>query len=64
MRLVIAVERVQRLLLKQAPLLQLGDLRVLRGRSIAEEARTRGFPSPSFGEFGFVGFIVIGPRVI
>ncbi len=35
---------------------RLGDLRVLRGviRGFSEEARTRGFPSPSFGGFGFV----------
>jgi len=34
---------------------QLGDLGVLRGvvLSFSEEARARGFPSPSFGEFGF-----------
>ncbi len=36
---------------------QPGDLRVLRGviRGFSEDARTRGFPSPPFGEFGFVG---------
>ncbi len=35
---------------------QLGDLGVLRGvvRGFSEEARTRGFPSPPFGGFGFV----------
>ncbi len=35
---------------------QLGDLGVLRGviRGFSKEARTRGFPSPSFGGFGFV----------
>ncbi len=33
---------------------QLGDLGVLRGviLGFSEEARTRGFPSPSFGGFG------------
>ncbi len=36
---------------------QPGDLRVLRGviHGFSEEARTRGFPSPPFGGFGFVG---------
>ena len=36
---------------------QLGDLGVLRGvfHGFSKEARTRGFPSPSFGGFGFVG---------
>ncbi len=35
---------------------QLGDLRVLREvfHGFSKEARTRGFPSPSFGGFGFV----------
>ena len=35
---------------------QLGDLGVLRGviHGFSEEARTRGFPSPSLGGFGFV----------
>ncbi len=35
---------------------QLGDLGVLREvfRGFSEEARTRGFPSPSLGGFGFV----------
>ncbi len=35
---------------------QLGDLGVLQGvvRGFSEEARIRGFPSPSFGGFGFV----------
>ncbi len=35
---------------------QPGDLGVLRGviRGFSEEARTGGFPSPSFGGFGFV----------
>ncbi|VUX54872.1 protein of unknown function [uncultured Woeseiaceae bacterium] len=35
---------------------QLGDLGVLRGviLGFSEEARTRGFPSPSFGGFGFI----------
>ena len=35
---------------------QLGDLGVLRGviRGFSEEARTRGFPSPPLGGFGFV----------
>ncbi len=35
---------------------QLGGLGVLRGviRGFSEEARTRGFPSQSFGGFGFV----------
>ncbi len=35
---------------------QPGDLGVLRGviLGISEEARTRGFPSPSFGGFGIV----------
>ncbi len=37
-------------------LLQLGDLGVLRGvfHGFSEEAKTLGFPSPSFGGFGFV----------
>jgi len=26
-----------------------------RREGVAEEARTRGFPSPSFGGFGFIG---------
>ncbi len=35
----------------------LGDLRdVVEG--VAEEARTRGFPSPSFGGFGFIDAIL------
>ena len=36
---------------------QLGRLGVLRGavRGFSEEAKTRGFPSPSLGEFGFIG---------
>ncbi len=36
---------------------QLGDLGVLRGvvRGFSEEAKTRGFPSPSLGGFGFSG---------
>ena len=35
---------------------QLGGLRVLREvfHGFSEEARTRGFPSPSFGGFGFI----------
>jgi len=35
---------------------QLGGLGVLRGviLGFSEEARTRGFPSPSFGGFGFI----------
>ncbi len=35
---------------------QLGGLGVLREafRGFSEEARTRGFPSPSFGGFGFI----------
>ncbi len=35
---------------------QPGDLWVLRGVAggVAEEARTRGFPSPSLGGFGFI----------
>ncbi len=35
---------------------QPGNLGVLRGviHGFSEEARTRGFPSPSFGGFGFV----------
>ena len=35
---------------------QPGDLGVLRGviHGFSEEARTRGFPSPSLGGFGFV----------
>ncbi len=35
---------------------QPGDLRVLREvfYGFSKEARTRGFPSPSFGRFGFV----------
>ncbi len=35
---------------------QPGDLGVLREvfRGFSEEARTRGFPSPPFGGFGFV----------
>jgi hypothetical protein len=38
---------------------QPGDLGVLRRVSdgFTEEARTRGFPSPSFGGFGFVKII-------
>jgi len=38
--------------------MQPGDLRVLRGvfHGFPEEARTRGFPSPSLGGFGFVGY--------
>jgi hypothetical protein len=34
---------------------QLGDLGILRGviHGFSEEARTRGFPSPPFGGFGF-----------
>ncbi len=38
---------------------QPGDLGVLRGVAggVAEEARTRGFPSPSFGGFGFIGVV-------
>ncbi len=38
---------------------QLGGLRVLRGviHGFSEEARTRGFPSPSFGGFGFSGVL-------
>ena len=36
---------------------QPGDLGVLRGviLGFSEEARTRGFPSPPFGGFGFLG---------
>ncbi len=36
---------------------QLGGLGVLRGvfRGFSEEARTRGFASPSLGGFGFIG---------
>ncbi len=36
--------------------MQPGGLRVLREvfRGFSEEARTLGFPSPSFGGFGFV----------
>ncbi len=43
---------------------QPGDLRVLRGviRGFSEEARTRGFPSPPFGGFGFIG--VASDRII
>ncbi len=35
---------------------QPGDLGILQGafRAFSEEARTRGFPSPSLGGFGFV----------
>lgn len=35
---------------------QLGGLVALRGVTLdfSEEAKTRGFPSPSFGGFGFV----------
>jgi hypothetical protein len=35
---------------------QPSDLAILRGvfHGFSEEARTRGFPSPSFGGFGFV----------
>ncbi len=44
---------------------QLGDLRVLRGRNVAKEARTDGLPSPSLDEFGFVvnlnGHLLVGP---
>jgi hypothetical protein len=38
---------------------QPGDLRVLRGviRGFSEEARTRGFPSPSFDRFGFFNVV-------
>ncbi len=38
---------------------QPGDLGILRGviRGFSEEARTRGFPSPSFGGFGFIGVV-------
>ncbi len=38
---------------------QLGGLGVLRGvfHGFSEEARTRGFPSPSFDGFGFVGVV-------
>ncbi len=38
---------------------QLGGLGVLREvfHGFSEEARTRGFPSPSLGGFGFVGVI-------
>ncbi len=37
---------------------QPGDLGVLRGviHGFSEEARTRGFPSPPFGGFGFIVF--------
>jgi hypothetical protein len=37
---------------------QLGDLRVLRGvvGDVAEEARTRSFPSPPFDGFGFSSY--------
>jgi hypothetical protein len=37
---------------------QPGDLGVLRGVAggVAEEARTRGFPSLSFGRVGFINF--------
>ena len=36
---------------------QPGGLGVLRGafHGFSEEARTRGFPCPSFGGFGFIG---------
>ncbi len=36
---------------------QPGDLRVLRevSHGFSEKARTRGFPSPSFGGFGLIG---------
>ncbi len=36
---------------------QLGDLGVRRGvvRGFSKEAKTRGFPSPSFGGIGFIG---------
>ena len=36
--------------------MQSGDLRILRGviHGFSEEARTRGFPSPYLGGFGFV----------
>jgi hypothetical protein len=39
---------------------QLGGLGVLRGviHGFSEEARTRGFPSPSFDGFGFTIYIV------
>ena len=35
---------------------QLGDLRILRDviLGFSEEAKTRGFPSPSLGGFGFI----------
>ncbi len=40
---------------------QLGDLEVPRGvfEGVAEGAKTRGFPSPSFGGFGFVVVIYL-----
>ncbi len=40
---------------------QPGDLEVLRGvfRDFSEEARTRGFSSPSFGGFGFVVVVIV-----
>jgi hypothetical protein len=46
--------------------MQLGDLGVLRGVAggVAEEARTRGFPSPPFGGFGFVVVLVSAPFLI
>ncbi len=38
------------------PVRQLGGLRVLREafHDFSEEARTRGFPSPPFGGFGYI----------
>ena len=43
-------------MIKSYCLRQLGGLGVLRGviHGFSEEARTRGFPSPPFGGFGFV----------
>ncbi len=44
--------------IKVIELRQPGDLGVLRGviLGFSEEARTRGFPSPSLGGFGFVKY--------
>ncbi len=43
--------------------MQLGDLGVLRGIAggVAEEARTRGFASPGFPEFAFIGIRYSSP---
>jgi len=52
----IATVATSRLRIPWELLPQPGGLEVLRGviRGFSEEARTRGFPSPSLGGFGFV----------